>query len=484
MKYIFILIISALLNITTTTNAQNWTEPVQISALQGINHYPDFCIDKNGTIHCVWSYKVESNYWHIYYSKSTDDGLTWSIPENVSQNTSMWMEEPHIVADSENNLHLTYDFNTGDYYHTLVVHREFDGNNWSEEDTVSTGWPGSMHNRLVIDNNDKLYCFWYHPYQNGTIFYRILENEQWGVISVIYDNNDLTVFMRGVVDSSNNIRCTGIHHYQGQSGYDDRIITFDFINGEWTDWVQLSDNTSWGGNDIAIDSNNNPKIVWRQEIDDSIPPNHGTLYAEFNDENWTAPMLIAENGSDQAIAVDVNNIVHIIDNEQTEDGYRLLHYRYIDNEWVGEIIEEDTFGNYGNKLINRENYLYLVSAKAYSSSPNPDIPIVLRKYEITTSIENTIKPVFSAYNIYPNPSSGNTTISYSIQEENKQTSIKIYDLQGKLINTILNETQPPGEYQIVWNGTGKNGKEVNSGLYLIRLQAGRQIMTRSVEIIK
>ncbi|NQU88129.1 MAG: hypothetical protein HQ541_20470 [Mariniphaga sp.] len=62
--------------------------------------------------------------------------------------------------------------------------------------------------------------------------------------------------------------------------------------------------------------------------------------------------------------------------------------------------------------------------------------------------------------------------------------MKIYTIQGKLINTLIDENNAPGRYQIMWNGTDKNGKEVNSGLYLIRLQAGRQVMTRSVEIIK
>jgi hypothetical protein len=149
---------------------------------------------------------------------------------------------------------------------------------------------------------------------------------------------------------------------------------------------------------------------------------------------------------------------------------------------VGEIIEEDDYGNYGNKLTNGDDYLYLVSAKAYSSSPEPDIPIVLRKYEITTGIEN--KPIFiESYIIYPNPSRANTTISYSIKET-KYTSIKIYDLQGKLINTLIEKKQIPGRYEIIWNGTDKNKKEVISGLYFIRLQAGRQFITRSVEIIK
>lgn len=59
---------------------QTWTEPIQINTLDGLNHNPDFCIDNEGNLHCVWSYKIETNYFVIYYSKSTDDGLSWSTP--------------------------------------------------------------------------------------------------------------------------------------------------------------------------------------------------------------------------------------------------------------------------------------------------------------------------------------------------------------------------------------------------------------------
>ncbi len=482
MKKLIIFIWLAIMG--ASPKAQNWTAPVQINTLQGYNNNPDFCISNNGTIHCVWSYRIEPNHRIIYYSKSTDDGLTWSTPENVSQNDTMWMENPHIVADSENNLHLTYDYNTGNPGATLIVHRKFNENGWSEMDTFSTGWPGARHNRLVIDHNDKLYCFWFNEYQNGTEFYRILEYNQWGNIMIVYDNDDSYYLEKAVVDSTNKIHCSGYRYFEGQTSYDQRIVYSTYFNNIWSDLTQVSYNyDAWTGNDIAIDSDNNPQIVWRQAINDSIPPDNGTLYSEFDGTNWTNPLIIVEDASDQAIAIDINNKTHIIDNEELEDAYRLVHYQFINNEWVGNIIEEDTFGNYGNKLISREYYLYLVSAKAYSSSPNPDIPIVLRKYEITTNIENNIAPVFNAYNIYPNPSLGNTTISYSMQE-GKQTSIKIYDLQGKLINTILNEKQAPGKYQTMWNGTDKNGKEVSSGIYIIRLTAGRQIMTCPVEIIK
>jgi hypothetical protein len=293
-----------------------------------------------------------------------------------------------------------------------------------------------------------------------------LENGVWGDILVPYNNNDLVFFMKGVVDNLNNIYCTGSHHYYGQSGYDDRIISFNYINGLWINYNQLSDNTSWGGNDIALSSSDYPVIVWRQYINNSIPPDDGTLFSFYEGEDWSIPELIAEDADEQAICVDINNQIHIVDNEEYENGYRLVHYQIIDNEWVGEIIEEDDYGNYGNKLTNGDDYLYLVSAKAYSSSPEPDIPIVLRKYEITTGIEN--KPIFiESYIIYPNPSRANTTISYSIKET-KYTSIKIYDLQGKLINTLIEKKQIPGRYEIIWNGTDKNKKEVISGLYFIR----------------
>ena len=462
--------------------AQTWTEPIQISTLQGVNNNSDFCIDNYGNIHCVWSYKVESNYKHIYYSKSTDDGQTWSTPANVSQNTSLWMENPHIVADSENNLHLTYDYNSGNSYQTLIVYRKFSGNVWSELDTVSVGWPGARHNRLVSDHNDKLYCFWLHDFQNGTTFYRVLENGIWDEIQIPYNNND-NVFLNNIaIDSLNNLYCIGNYFEEGQNPYDMRVIYFDFIDNDWSNLTEINDKRSWGETDIALSNSNDQNIVWEQYINDLIPPDNGTLYSYYNGGSWVIPELLAENADEQTICVDINNQTHIIDNEEYLTGYRLVHYRLINDEWVGEIIEEDEYGNYGNKLISGEHFLYMTSILVENLSPDYNSSIVLRKYEITTSVENSPIAIDLCI-IYPNPSRANTTISYLLKET-EHISIKIYDLQGRLINTLLEKKQAPSRYQIKWNGTDNNKKEVKSGLYLIRLQAGRQFMTRSVEIIK
>ena len=482
MKKILLFLIPFLFAINSYS--QEWTEPVQINTLQGLNNNPDFCVDKHGTLHCVWSYKIEQNHRIIYYSKSQDDGMTWSIPENVSQNTSLWMENPHIVTDSENNIHLTYDFNTGNPGGTLIVYRKFVGQNWSKIDTISKDWPGARHNRLVIDQSDKLYCFWFHDYQNGTEFYRVMDYNQWGGIIKVYDNDDSYFLEKAIVDSLNVFHCTGYRFFNDQTSYDQEIVYSTYENLIWSDLTEVSqDYQPWVGNDIALDKELNPHIVWRQTVSNTIPANDGTLYSKLNENGWAYPEIVVEDPSDQAIAIDKNNKVHIVDNEKFENGYRYVHYQLVNNEWVGEIIEEDTYGNFGNIFIAKNNFIYLISGKVHSISPIYNSSIVLRKYEITTSIENNFSPAFNSYTIYPNPSRGNTTISYSL-EETTHAEIKIYDLAGKLLKTVLDEKQAPGIYKIMWNGTDKNGKEVNSGLYLIRLQAGRQIITRSVELIK
>lgn len=94
-----------------------------------------------------------------------------------------------------------------------------------------------------------------------------------------------------------------------------------------------------------------------------------------------------------------------------------------------------------------------------------------------------IRIISGNLNIFPNPFSTTTKISFSLNKTGN-TQIKIYSIQGKLINTLINDNKLPGEHVIIWEGKDKNGKGVDNGLYLVRLQSGNNIITRSVEYIK
>jgi FlgD Ig-like domain/FG-GAP-like repeat len=85
-------------------------------------------------------------------------------------------------------------------------------------------------------------------------------------------------------------------------------------------------------------------------------------------------------------------------------------------------------------------------------------------------INNSIPDEFNLYQNYPNPFNPSTTIRFSIPQEAK-VNIKVYDVLGKEITQLLNETRRSGEYEISWNGTDSKGNLVPSGIYFITMFA-------------
>jgi photosystem II stability/assembly factor-like uncharacterized protein len=79
--------------------------------------------------------------------------------------------------------------------------------------------------------------------------------------------------------------------------------------------------------------------------------------------------------------------------------------------------------------------------------------------------------------VQPNPSPGRTEISYQLKSA-VQVSLAIYDIQGRLVTTLVRAWQTPGSHSQVWNGLNANGVRVAGGIYFCALNAGGE---RSVE---
>jgi len=84
---------------------------------------------------------------------------------------------------------------------------------------------------------------------------------------------------------------------------------------------------------------------------------------------------------------------------------------------------------------------------------------------------------------YPNPFNPSTTIRFTIPQEAK-VNIKVYNILGKEITRLLNETRLSGEYEISWNGTDVNGNLVPSGIYFITMIAGKYSKTIKALLLK
>ncbi|MFC1544568.1 T9SS type A sorting domain-containing protein [Gemmatimonadota bacterium] len=86
---------------------------------------------------------------------------------------------------------------------------------------------------------------------------------------------------------------------------------------------------------------------------------------------------------------------------------------------------------------------------------------------------------------YPNPFNPSTTIAYEIPEgDNVQVQLKVYNMRGQLVRTLVDESRSEGSYQIQWDGSDNYGRRVSSGVYFYRIKAGEFSKTRKMVILK
>jgi len=75
--------------------------------------------------------------------------------------------------------------------------------------------------------------------------------------------------------------------------------------------------------------------------------------------------------------------------------------------------------------------------------------------------------------VFPNPFNQSTTISYDLYEK-AYVNLQVYDMYGRLIQTIISANQTEGNYKQTWKGTNSSGGNCKQGFYFCRLE-GRSI---------
>jgi flagellar hook assembly protein FlgD len=102
-----------------------------------------------------------------------------------------------------------------------------------------------------------------------------------------------------------------------------------------------------------------------------------------------------------------------------------------------------------------------------------------------SQIENEASMPGSYYLLqnYPNPFNPITTLHYDLPE-NSFVNITIYDMLGRKIKTLINETQDASYRSIIWDATDNNGELVSAGIYLYQIQAGEYMQTKKMVLLK
>ena len=79
---------------------------------------------------------------------------------------------------------------------------------------------------------------------------------------------------------------------------------------------------------------------------------------------------------------------------------------------------------------------------------------------------------------YPNPFNPSTTLKYEIPKESYIT-LKVYDILGREVATLVNKEQKAGYYEVDWNAVSNS-----SGVYFYRIQAGEFVETKKMVLLR
>ncbi len=93
---------------------------------------------------------------------------------------------------------------------------------------------------------------------------------------------------------------------------------------------------------------------------------------------------------------------------------------------------------------------------------------------------------FALLQNYPNPFNATTIINYELRIKNSpvRTTLKIYNILGEEVITLVDKKQKAGSYRVVWDGRDNQGKEVVSGIYFCRLKTGGFSQVRKLALIR
>jgi len=262
--------------------------------------------------------------------------------------------------------------------------------------------------------------------------------------TALFDSQNMTV----------NISHTGNIQYEIGNGF--AFYTYNEQATGTSSTGSLSINVNEGYWSFIGNDSNLSKFVMNTEITNNSSGNFsGTTYQYQNAKVfWAAASVIY--GGYYNMVVDPNQWIAQGTMLKNGQGYGIIQFD-------GPVIE----GTYGPDLV-----LHLNNGTDIFLHTLIDFP--------TSIIENENYNLlgFELMQNYPNPFNPNTTFKYSIPNESK-VIIKVYDILGNEIETLINEEKPVGTYELNWYAAN-----LPSGVYFYRLQAGSFVETRKMILLR
>ena len=250
------------------------------------------------------------------------------------------------------------------------------------------------------------------------------------------------------------------------------IASFVFNSGSWHPWMMVTDPDSG-----YIYANSSDLMLYRIKMDGSEIEEIGTLTETF--QAWG----LDDNGGLIGIgyndSTELNEIRQV--NMSTAEVTTIASFVLNTGNWHSDMMVTDPDSGYIYAMLHSatlsDHMLYRIKMDG-SEFEEIGIFTLLDNEE-----ELSLPKVFSIEQNYPNPFNPITTLRYELPE-NGHVNIIIYDMLGRQVKTLINQTQDAGYRSVIWDATNDYGKPVSAGIYLYQIQAGEYIQTKKMVLLK
>jgi len=441
-----------------------------------------WCIASSGnTVHAVW-YDQRNSFlnWEIYYKRSTDGGVTWGADTRLTYDSSdsrypsiaVSGQDVHVVWYDNRNSMLDYEI----YY----KHSTDGGTTWGAE-TRLTNDPNDSRNPSVAVSGSNVSVVWYDNRDgNNEIYYKRSTNNgvSWGADTRL--TNDVS-------DSQlPSIAVSGLFVHvvwqDNNSSYGLEIYYKNSTNGgaTWGTNTRLTNNLAISQSPSISVSGSTVSVVW----EDNRDGNYEIYYKRSTNggTNWGADTRLTNQSANslQSSVTASGSAVHVVW-EDDRAGFNNWEIYYIRSTNAGLSWETET------RLTNDPSYSRSSSVSAsgtvvhvvwydirdmnqeiyYKRNPTGN-PIGI------INISSEIPSSFSLCQNYPNPFNPTTVIRFSLPAtsglRSRNVSLKVFDISGKEVETLVNEKLQPGTYESSFDGS-RHGRSstLTSGVYFYKL---------------
>jgi len=446
-------------------------------------------------VHVVYDDGRDGNF-EIYYRRSTDEGITWG-PETRLTNSSGVSGLSSIDVISSTVYIFWHDGRHGSSEFEIYYKFSTDnGDTWSV-DTRLTSATYHSANPIVAMNGQDVYVTWWD--QRGGVNPEIYFNHKSGSgpfgTDVRLTNNSFRSEEPHIAVSSDSI--LHIAFWDNRDGGSGEIYYKRSSNkgAGWSADTRLTFNTkstypaiSASGQIVQVtweDSrDNNGEIYCKRSTDDGLTWGPDTRLTNTTYASWHPSTFFS------------GSIIHLVWAEAIATGIGRVYYKRSSDAGV----TWDT----NTQIVPNQSYLDYPSVSAFGPCVHvfwedcrfAALPEVLYKRNPTANfvgiqkIGTEIPGSFELYQNYPNPFNPTTKIRFDIPSKvsfpsrvlgrNPVVKLKVFDILGKEIATLVNEQLKHGTYEVTFDGSN-----LPSGIYFYQLKTdSEQMLTKKMMLVK